>query len=145
MLYSPSSRQALRAVIYLASQDGETPVSTRTIAEFERIPLPFLSKLMHTLQKQGLVISTMGPGGGYRLARPADEIQVTEIIDSIDGSGAFDDICALGYDTCTDEEGCAFHQQWKALREQYRLTIGSLTLSEAALSATPGRASRGAK
>ena len=142
MLYSPSSRQALRAAIFLASRDDGSPTSTKTIAEFEQIPLPFLSKLMHALQKKGLVVSTMGPGGGYQLARPAEEIQVAEIIDGIDGSDAFDDACALGYDTCDDENGCAFHQQWKALRAQYRLTIGSLTLGEAAKSAEPGRRNR---
>ena len=143
MLYSPSARQALRAVIYLARQDENVPVSARQIAEDEEIPHPFLSKLMHALQKQGLVISTMGPGGGYQLARSPKEIQVTEIIDGIDGSDAFGDGCGLGYESCNDEEGCVFHEEWKALRDQYQRTIGSLSLSDAAKTTRhePGEAS----
>ena len=132
MLYSPSSRQALRAAIFLARQNGDAPISARAIAESEGIPLPFLSKLMHALQRQGLVISTMGPGGGYRLARPAEEIQVSEVIVGIDGSDALGDDCALGHENCNDEEACAFHEGWMALREQYQRTIGSLSLSDAA-------------
>jgi len=140
VLCSPSARQALRAAIFLARQNGDAPVNARLIAESEQIPRPFLVKLMQVLQKQGVVLSTMGPGGGYQLARPADEIRITEIIDSIDGNDGFGESCALGYESCTDEEGCAFHTEWKALREQYLRTIGSFSLKDASKGMTRGGA-----
>jgi Rrf2 family protein len=132
MLYSPTCQRALRALTYLARHADRGPILVREIAREEGFPQPFLSKIMHGLRTKGLVTSTMGPGGGYRLARPPDEIPVTDIITAMDGQQDLEKICIMGLDECSDEESCALHDHWVRFREEYLATISELTLADLA-------------
>ena len=85
MVFSPTSQHALRALIYLATHQDAGPSLGRTIAEEEQIPRQFLSKILHSLRNAGLVKSTMGPGGGYELSRPAKKIMVEDVVEAIEG------------------------------------------------------------
>lgn len=132
MLYSPTCQYALRALIYLASQKNADPVLGRKIAEDEGIPKQFLSKILHLLRNKGLIITTKGPGGGYRLARPAQRISLGQVVEAIDGKMDISQRCILGLDKCSDEESCALHDQWKKFQKQYLSTIKGLNLEQAA-------------
>ncbi|MFQ5608581.1 MAG: RrF2 family transcriptional regulator [Candidatus Zixiibacteriota bacterium] len=131
MIFSPTCQYALRALIYLATHEKAGPVLGRTIAESETIPRQFLSKILHSLRNSGLVTSTMGPGGGYELARPARSIAVREVVAAIDGPLTLDETCVLGLDECSDKNSCALHDQWKVFRERLEKSISSLTLEQA--------------
>ena len=131
MIYSPTCQYALRAMIHLSMNDESGPILGRTIAETESIPKQFLAKILHTLGNEGLVISTMGPGGGYELARPAIKITVHDVVEAIDGPLDLDDICILGLDSCTEANSCALHEYWKGFRKQYIKTISTLNLKDA--------------
>lgn len=144
MLFSPSAQQALRALIYLASQTGRGPVLVREISKAENIPRPFLAKLLHSLRNKGFVKSTKGPGGGYALARPPQRIRVHEIVETFDGPMNLNTTCILGLDECCDGMGCALHAQWKLFREKFAETIASLTLSEVATTLVTKRGGTGA-
>ncbi len=132
MFFSPSSQQALRALIHLARHEPGQPVLARDIAAAETIPHPFLSKLMHSLRKRGLVRAIRGPGGGYTLARPAEEIVLTEIVETFDGTRNLASACILGLDECGENNPCALHERWTAFREIFAERISSMTLYDVA-------------
>jgi Rrf2 family iron-sulfur cluster assembly transcriptional regulator len=132
MLLSPTARQALRALIFLATREGSGPVLGRDIADAEGIPRPFLAKILLVMRNRGLVRSTKGPGGGYYLAGPAGDIMVRDVIEAFDGHHDLGRVCVLGLDQCSDEEPCALHVQWKHFREEMERTMWNLTLAEAA-------------
>ena len=132
MLYSPTCQHALRALIYLASEEGNGPILGRRIAEREDVPQQFLSKILHRLRVQGFVKSTKGPGGGYELARPSDRVRVVEVIEAIDGAWDMSKVCILGLDECSDDAACALHEPWKKSRDRFSATLANLKLRDLA-------------
>jgi len=78
------SRYAVVAMAELA-RSGERPVPIGQIAERREMPVQFLEQLFSTLRRDGLLVSQRGVGGGYRLARPPEEITVLEVVQALDG------------------------------------------------------------
>ncbi len=78
------SRYAVVAMAEL-SRSGDRPIPIATVAERRGIPVQFLEQLFSTLRRDGLLISQRGVKGGFRLARPADDITVLEVVQSLDG------------------------------------------------------------
>ncbi len=133
MLFSPTAKHAIRALIHLATKEGEGPILGKEIAETEQIPKPFLAKILHDLRVKGLIRTTKGPGGGYQLARPSEQIRLIEIINAIDGELDLESMCILGLDSCDDHQQCALHEPWSTFRDLFSSTITDLTLAEAAV------------
>ncbi|MCG6903898.1 MAG: Rrf2 family transcriptional regulator [Rhodobacter sp.] len=84
MKLSTKGRYAMVALADLATQPGETLLSLGEISRRQDISLPYLEQLFVKLRRAGLVESVRGPGGGYRLARPASEIRVSDILGAVD-------------------------------------------------------------
>lgn len=82
-MFSQTAEYALRAAVYLATQHG-APRTTQEIAQATRVKIAYLSKVMQSLGRQGLVLSQRGLHGGFTLARPADELTVLDIIMAVD-------------------------------------------------------------
>jgi Rrf2 family protein len=76
---------AVQAMVQLASTDDKGPVSCRRLAEAGGMPERFLLQILRSLVNSGLLRSTRGVEGGYRLARDANEISMLHIVESIDG------------------------------------------------------------
>jgi Rrf2 family protein len=76
---------AVRALAYLASQPAERLVRRAEIQERQGIPPHFLSKILRTLVSAGLLTSVPGARGGFRLGRPAPEISVRAVYESVEG------------------------------------------------------------
>src|SRR5215218_5855087 len=74
MLFSTKAEYGVRLMVELGRQPGSQPVSLGSVAEAENLPLSYLEHLVAKLRKAGLVTSTRGAHGGYRLAKPAAEI-----------------------------------------------------------------------
>ncbi|HVP07673.1 MAG TPA: Rrf2 family transcriptional regulator [Candidatus Acidoferrum sp.] len=132
MIFSPTSQHALRALIYLAQHGADGPVRVQQIAASEGIPRQFLSKILHSLRNQGLVVATKGPGGGYALAKAPERVTVTDVVSAVDGELDLERQCILGLSRCHDESACALHEPWKKLRGRFIGTIGAMTLAQAA-------------
>jgi len=79
-----SVEYGIHCLLWLAAS-GDTPMSSRELAELQGISPSFLAKIFPKLEKAGIVAASEGVRGGYRLARPADEISVLEIVDAIEG------------------------------------------------------------
>ncbi len=84
MKLSTKGRYAMVALTDLAMQAPGTPVTLGDIARRQNISLAYLEQLFVKLRRAGLVASVRGPGGGYRLARPATEIRVAEVMGAVD-------------------------------------------------------------
>src|SRR5512142_938399 len=90
MKISAKAEYACLAMLVLAQhKPGQPPVRIREIAEAHGIPERYLVQVLLQLKGAGLVVSTRGASGGYRLARPADQISVGEVLDAIDGPEEF--------------------------------------------------------
>ncbi|MFK7938217.1 MAG: Rrf2 family transcriptional regulator [Roseovarius sp.] len=84
MKLSTKGRYAMVALADIALQKGDALVTLGDVAKRQDISLPYLEQLFVKLRRADLVTSVRGPGGGYRLARPASEIRVTEVLGAVD-------------------------------------------------------------
>lgn len=84
MKLSTKGRYAMVALSDIALQPAGTLVSLGDIATRQSVSLPYLEQLFVKLRRADLVTSVRGPGGGYRLARPASEIRVVDVLEAVD-------------------------------------------------------------
>lgn len=85
-LYSSGVEYGIHCLLYLTDEKGDSrEASVRTLAELQGVPPELLAKVFTRLAKANLVVATEGVRGGFRLARPADEISVLDIVRAIDG------------------------------------------------------------
>ena len=86
MKLSTKGRYAMVALVDLACQPFDTLSSLTDISDRQDISLAYLEQLFVKLRRAGLVVSVRGPGGGYRLAHPASEIRVSDVLTAVDES-----------------------------------------------------------
>jgi Rrf2 family iron-sulfur cluster assembly transcriptional regulator len=140
LIFSSACQHALRALIYLALHEDRWPIAGREMCKEENIPQPFLSKILHALTKQKLIVSFKGPGGGYSLSRHPSKITLKAVIDAVDGELDLEQTCVLGLDECRDDAPCALHNFWGAVRAQYKHVVGHSSLLDAANALSKKRA-----
>jgi Rrf2 family iron-sulfur cluster assembly transcriptional regulator len=115
-MLSQTAEYALRTVLYIAGH-GDGPARAEEMAASLGIPRNYLSKTLHRLAHAGVLTSTRGRGGGFLLARSADQIPLLAVV------GLFDQIeprrqCLLGRPVCSDQHACEAHVQWKDVSER---------------------------
>lgn len=85
-LYSAGVEYGIHCLLFLISDNAESrEASVRDLAELQGVPLDYLAKIFTKLAKARLVVATEGVRGGFKLARPADEISLLDIVNAIDG------------------------------------------------------------
>ena len=126
---SQKTEYALRAMIHL-SQRGEGLTSAREISEQQHIPLRFLEQQLGALSKAGLVESFRGAGGGCRMAKPAEEISVADVVDAIEGP--FYPMFCLdpGDHQCWQDSRCGLQDLWSDVRVAVRGVFERTSLAE---------------
>jgi Rrf2 family protein len=113
-MLSNTGEYALRAVIHLAEHEGEGPVRVEDVAGSLGVPRNYLSKILHTLVKRGILTSLRGPRGGFELAVPAALVSLHDVISPFDDIEARQE-CLLGRAECSDADPCVLHGRWKGL------------------------------
>ena len=88
MIFTTKAEYGVRLLVELGRHGTGTPVSLKAIAEGEGLPLAYLERIVALLKKAGLVESTRGAHGGYRLSRPASEITMDEAVLALEGAVA---------------------------------------------------------
>jgi Rrf2 family iron-sulfur cluster assembly transcriptional regulator len=126
---STKAQYAVRAMVNLNLHSEGQPVSLRDISLRESISLTYLEQLFVKLRRGEIVKSVRGPGGGYLLARPAKDIQVDEIIDSVEES-LVPVSCMDQKNGCACEDQCVTHNVWHGLGEKIRQFLSSITLDD---------------
>ncbi len=131
MKLSTKGRYAVMAMVDLARHSAGKPVALNDIAARQEISLSYLEQLFAKLRRGGLVISTRGPGGGYRLARSAAETRIADIILAVD-EPIKATRCELGSPKgCTGHQGrCVTHDLWEELGRQIQIFLSAVTLDD---------------
>jgi len=129
MILSTKGRYAVMAMVELSS-NGMGPVSLGIIADRQGIPLAYLEQIFAKLKKADLVLSLRGPGGGYRLARPAKEIWVSDIVRAAEESIEMTR-CGRAGDGCTTKKArCLTHDLWEGLTQQIDVYLSAFSLQD---------------
>ena len=109
MKFSTRDRYALRLMVELANH-GETLVPLKEISDTQQISLKYLEQIITPLAKAGLVTSVRGAQGGYRLARPAEQITAGEILRAVEGPPrSMPDLRFLVWSERPDQRLCGRH------------------------------------
>ncbi|MHA1597405.1 MAG: Rrf2 family transcriptional regulator [Alphaproteobacteria bacterium] len=133
MRLSTKGRYAVMAMVDLANYGSEAgkPISLADVAERQEISLSYLEQLFGKLRRKGLVKSVRGPGGGYLLARDAEELRVSDIIMAVD-----EQLTATRCNPGTgegchhDKSRCVTHDLWSELTNQIYLYLSSVSLAD---------------
>ena len=133
-MISPTAEYALRAMVAIAYSRGD-PIVTRAIAEITKVPPGYLPKVLQTLRKAGLVNSKRGLGGGFTLARPAEDVTVLEVVNAVEPIRRIDR-CPLGIDT-HGTNLCPLHKRLDEASGLVEQSFASTTIAE--LIASPGQ------
>jgi Rrf2 family iron-sulfur cluster assembly transcriptional regulator len=121
-------RYAVTAMLDLAIHQGSGPIALADIAQRQGISLSYLEQLFSRLRKRSLVSSVRGPGGGYNLARPADEIFVAEVITAVDEN--VDTTRCGGAHNCRENGPCLTHDLWQDLSERIYDYLNRISLQD---------------
>lgn len=128
MKLTTRGRYAVTAILDVALYSGEGPVPLGDVAERQRLSLSYLEQLFARLRKHGLLRSSRGPGGGYRLSRPAGEISLAEVISAVDEP--VDVTRCGGLVNCNQDSRCLTHDLWVELSRQMDQFFSSRTLAD---------------
>lgn len=146
MRLSTRGRYAVMAMVEMAAREARAdacaqtwPVTLNDIAAAQHLSVAYLEQLFGRLRRAGLVASARGPGGGYRLARPAAQIAVAQVVEAAD-EPIVATRCEEGGPGCLAGDRCLTHELWVELGDQIRLFLGGMTLADVVEGNVAGRA-----
>ena len=131
MILGTKARYAVMAMVDMGMKAEGKPLSLASISETQEIPLAYLEQIFMKLKKGGLVKSVRGPGGGYLLARPSENICVADIVMAVDES--------IKMTRCESHTGtgcmatkarCLTHDLWEGLGDQIHGYLQAMSLKD---------------
>lgn len=130
MILSTKGRYAVMAMVDLAMCEASKPVALSQIAERQEIPQAYLEQIFARLRKADLVQSVRGPGGGYRIAKPAEEISIDAIVRASEESIKMTR-CQSSDGGCMSKSAkCLTHDLWDGLGKQIEGYLSSVSLAQ---------------
>jgi len=134
-MFSQTQEYALRAVIWLASQPDAGPIDNSRIAEATSVPAAYLSKVMQSLTRAGILSSRRGVGGGFTLDQDPDELTVLSVINAVDPLKRIT-TCPLGLKS-HGKRLCSMHARLDSAMAMVEEAFSKSTIRE--LMSSPGR------
>ncbi len=128
MKMTTKGRYAVTAMLDLALHNADEPINLGDISLRQDISLTYLEQLFSKLRKNGLVESARGPGGGYRLAKDADDITIAQVIYAVDES--IDVTRCGGQQNCQGDLRCLTHDLWMELNLHVSEFLNGITLGD---------------
>jgi Rrf2 family protein len=131
----PTSQEeyGLRCLLRLARKEAREPVSIQEIADGEGMTPEYVAKLMRVLREGGLVSSTRGAGGGYRLVRPAGDVTVWDALEVLGGEFFSDTFCESHpgqLRDCVHSTDCSIRALWRGINGMLRSALSGVTLAD---------------
>ncbi len=132
MRFTAKTEYAVRAIIEIALLENKRPVQVREIAAKQAIPERFLEQVMAALRKAGLIESTRGAQGGYRLTKPKEQITLADIIQAIEGPMQVMECLNQEHEhnTCAQANLCTVRGVWQSVQNTLLENLGSITLAK---------------
>ncbi len=129
-MFSLTCKTAIKALIYLASkfESGEK-AGIKEIALFINASEHTVGKMLQTLVKQNVINSSKGPNGGFYITMRQKNQSVINVIYAIDGKSIFDQ-CSLGLSKCSVTHPCPFHDDYKLIRDAFKLLCHKKKISD---------------
>lgn len=128
MRLTTKGRFAVTAMVDLAMRQTRGPVTLAAISERQHISLSYLEQLFGKLRRRKLVSSVRGPGGGYRLAQPMQDVTVADIVIAVDEP--LDATQCGGKENCADDKRCMTHELWATLNKKMHEYLSSVSLAD---------------
>jgi len=128
---SQTAEYAIRAMATIATLPPGNMVRATDLGESTGIPSSYLSKILRRLVLADLLVSQKGKRGGFRLSRPAGQIQFIEILNAVDAFPA-EGRCAFGWGLCEELKPCPLHRPWRRLKDRVQDWAHNTTLAEVA-------------
>jgi len=128
-MVTQTSEHAIRALLFLAQRQEGGCVPAERIAQALGAPANYLAKTLNALAKQGIVTSTRGPAGGFRLSTPPAQVTLATVVDT------FSDVrpratCLLGDRPCDGRHPCRAHGTWSRVCAEMRAPLSETTLAD---------------
>ncbi|WP_420141522.1 SUF system Fe-S cluster assembly regulator [Sphingomonas sp.] len=125
------------AVVMLAAaaRDADARLNATCLAERTGIPLPTAQKLVGRLATAGLLVSSRGAGGGFRLSRVPSEISLADIVEAVEGPIALTACVEAGRHDCGLDHQCQVRPHWGVVNDAMRGALAGVSL--ASLAASP--------
>lgn len=132
-MFSKACEYGIRAAIHIShqSQKGER-VSLKEVAQAIDSPVAFTAKILQSLAKEELIISSKGPTGGYEIPMvEGSKITLLQIVKAIDGDKIYNG-CGLGLKTCNALKPCPLHDQFIVIRDEFKAMLKNTSIEELA-------------
>lgn len=111
------------------AQDAAELRSASLLAKSLGLSMPVVSKILKILGQAGLVTSVRGADGGYRLARPAQEITLAAVVSAIEGDLAVTECCSHS-SSCALTSSCTTRNNWRVINQVIYSTLAKLTIKD---------------
>ena len=128
MRLTTKGRYAVTAMLDLALHATEEPITLADISQRQGISLSYLEQLFSRMRKQDLVASARGPGGGYRLSRDANDINIAQVITAVDEKVSV--TRCEGRGDCHNGGPCLTHELWCNLSDQIYDFLNGISLGD---------------
>lgn len=129
MQLTSKGRYAVAAMVDLAKNQGEGPITLSSISERQFISLSYLEQLFRKLRENNLVDSVRGPGGGYLLAKPANEITISDVMRAVNEK-VQTTMCKNAEHGCRHSGRCETHNLWTALGHHINFFLETVTVQD---------------
>ena len=118
-MISRTGQYALRAMVFLAKHQKDTPIAGPRIAHETQVPAKYLSAILRALVRHGLLEANPGPNGGFCMVKSPEQIRLIDVLAPFDSIVSEYEGCPFGNETCNEISPCSGHSRWKRVKEAY--------------------------
>lgn len=127
MLFSKKCEYSIRALTHLVQARQVCKASE--ISRDQKVPFPYMAKVLQVLQRKGFVKSVRGGQGGYALTKAAHKMRLIDVLTTVDGDHVLSS-CLYGFSGCSEDEPCPLHDGWKILRSDVENYLRTQTIAD---------------
>jgi Rrf2 family protein len=127
--YSRPTKMAVRILTHMAADGMEQIQTVRNVARSTQVPEPSAAKILQSLARDGILESRKGPGGGFRLSLPPDQVLLAHIVRAVEGEDFMAE-CVGGFKKCAGHPECPLHDKWIRVKQQMLEFLDTTTLED---------------